>query len=367
MAAADRIRRLFSGVRSANPIGLDHSGDALRFAQFQGQGSALWLRGMHRLRIGDDLQGYLEADPRANRRAIRRVLSEAGLRGHQVTTHAPTRDLRTMILTYSAEDPASEPMRILELARERMRSDLSDYVVDYISTRSANDSSHERSALVAALPEESAIRHIEGLRSVGLEVAGLEIAPAAIRRLVVQRIHGSEAETVLVLRVRHDTTQLMMLSGRRFLLFREVEVGRSAFDAAVAKSIECEADVASQLLSSYGFDRDASPLAEGEEAGPGIGEALRDSVRPVLRPIVEQIHKAISYTTFELRGVEIDRIFLLEEVSRVPGLDALLAEQLQLPVERFTPRFGPTGAEAGGNVSDFAMAFGLGLRGAIDV
>ena len=331
----------------SGPIGLDYDGISLRFVQIDRRASALTLRSAARLNVGPDLNEFLDSGPKAKRQ-IRDMLQRSGFRGNRIVTHAPSEDLRLMVLSYQLDAGASEPGVIVELARERMRSDLADYVIDYVPTRTSGDQQGERSALVALIPEETIVRHLERLERIGLAPEAIEIAPVAIRRLVVDLAERATHRTVLVLRFRPNCTQLTMLSGRRLLLYREVETGLDDIYDKVAKVLDCEGDVAAQLMSSYGVGAlqelglESSELSfedpEGENPDlDGITGTLRETIRPALRPVIEQTHKAISYASFQTRGMSLDQIYLLEDAASCPGLDGLLSEMLQLPVKPLYP------------------------------
>ena len=360
---------------SAGPIGLDYDGMNLRFVQLDRRGTALSLRSAAKLRIGPDLPGFLDSGPDA-RRSIRNFLTKSGFSGHRIVTHAPSENLRLMVLSYKLEDEASEPRVIVELARERMRSDLADFVIDYVPTRTSGDQQGERSALVAVIPEESIVQHLERLERIGLDALAIEIAPVAIRRLVVDLAERGAHQTVLVLRFRPNCTQLTMLSGRRLLLYREVETGLDEIYDKVSKVLECDGEVAAQLLTSYGVGamQDLGPVEsdftfeDPDVESPdleGITGTLRETIRPGLRPVIEQTHKAISYAAFQTRGMSLDQIYLLEDAVSCPGLDGLLSEMLQLPVQSLYPSeavdaSGEARWQGGGQ--EFSVALGMAMR-----
>jgi Tfp pilus assembly PilM family ATPase len=252
-------------------------------------------------------------------------------------------------------------------------------VVDYVPIRTSGEQQGERSALVAVTPEEPVILHLERLRRAGLVVDALEIAPVSVCRLFSRLGTHPRTDVSLILRLRSKRAQLTLLSGRRLLLYREVEIGFDAILAEVSKALDCDAGAARDLLALYGV-RSLVPGAEVELdpdatalglAGSGdIVSTLRETIRPALRGIVEQAHKAISYAAFQTRGMTLDRVYLMEGIMPCPGLQHLLSDMLQLPVDTFDPLDGLPGAptpERSLRGERYSIALGMALRGLDDV
>ena len=362
----------------STPIGIDFDSDYIHWAQVARAGNSVRLRDACSTRHEGGVENLL-ASGSDLKSHVAEVLRRGKFSGKHVVTQAPTADLRLMVLNYTEDGTKSEAAQILGLARERMRDQLLDHVVDYVPIRTSGEQQGERSALVAVAREEPVIEHLERLRSAGLEVRALEIAPVAIRRLIAREIqlHPEKDDTqlVMIIRLGLDTTELTLMSGRRLLLYRELETGTRSMVDALAKSLDCERDSAVDLLSSYGVGElavDEVGTLEfanfiGESDGAGdIAATLREILRPCLRTIVEQSHKAISYAAFQTRGTSIEKIFLMPGSIRCPGLDGLLAEMLQLPVDLFRPLATMSGAERlakPGNDQRIAVALGFAMRG----
>jgi Tfp pilus assembly PilM family ATPase len=363
---------------STGPIGLDFEVGRLHLAQLEIRRDSYHLRAARSLRHDVDLETLLDSRSEL-RRLVVDTLRRGEFKGRRIVTAAPSADLRLMVLNYRLEAGRSDAEQIIGLARERMRDDLSEHVVDYVPIRTSGDQQGERSALVAITPEEPVIRHLERLRRAGLVVEALEIAPVSIRRLVAALGQTSAQDIVLIIRIRPEATELTLLSGRRLLLYREVDIGYSAILAEVSKALDCDDETARDLLASYGVG-DLAPVEEeifgfGSEdpdsAGAGdIVATLRSTVRPSLRGIVEQAHKAVSYAAFQTRGMSLEKVYLLEGATPCPGLDGLLAEMLQLPVEPFPlagALVGVQSNQAALRDQRYAVALGMSLRGIADV
>ncbi len=369
------------GLRSggSTPIGVDFDRDRVHWVQLDRIKDSLTLRDACSIAHGGDLEALLYSKEDL-KPLVREVLRKGHFRGRRIVTQAPSTDLRLMIVNYAVDAAKSVPQQIMDLARERMRDDLSDHVVDFVPIRTSGDQQGERSALVAVTLEDPVVEFLDTLRGAGLDVVALEIVPVAICRLsaAMSRSPGEEygSEIALVLRISKATTELTLLSGRRLLLYREIEFGSESMVEAVTKGLDCDAVVAAELLSSFGLAghlQDIAPtpefpetLAELEDAGD-IARILQEILRPSLRTLVEQTHKAISYATFQTHGKSIAKIDLIESASSCQGLDTLLAEMLQIPVEVFRPLSRVDGVDqivSPDHQARLAVALGFALRGA---
>lgn len=364
-------------ARSTGPIGLEIQEDQIRLAQLDLIQGVPVIRDIACLRLVSGAEAFFEDAPSA-RRSVTESLRRGRFKGSHIVSHVPASLLRLMVLNYTADEDLSEAAQILDLTQERVRGDLSEYVVDYVPIRtSGSEQTGERSALVAIAPEQPVIEHLERLRRIGLKVDALEIAPVSIRRLVALP-HSTGEEIVLVLRMLRTSTELTVLSGKRLLLFREVPGGYEAILSAAAKSMECDEATAHDLLQSYGVRcegaANAAALAATSEevvddlrtAAEGIVNTLRETIRPALRLVVDQAHKAISYAAFQTRGSTLDKILVLDGQQTCIGLDDLLGEMLQLPVELFDPALylePDRDAPSQPRVREAAIAIGMSLRG----
>ncbi len=365
----------------STPIGVVFDSNRIHWVQLDRIRDSVRLRDACSVKYAGDLESLLSSKADL-KDLVCKVLRRGHFRGQRIVTHAPVADLRLMVLNYTADSAKSEPEQILGLARERMRDDLLEHVVDYVPIRTSGEKQGERSALVAVAPEDPVIEHLERLRRAGLEVEALEIAPVAIRRLIAGSLpasrEGDSDSIVLVLRMGVTTTELTLLSARRLLLYRELEIGTESMIEAVAKGLDCDRDAAEDLVATYGVVEHAADDtgtlefadAFGESDGAGkIASTLREILRPSLRAIVDQAHKAISYAVFQTRGMSIETIYLMQGTVRCPGLDGLLAEMLKLPVDDFKSLSAIEGYEGvvdAGSDQGLALALGFAMRGVVD-
>ncbi len=364
-------------------IGVDFDAERVHLVQVERAGGGLRLREACSVPHGGDLDALLASGPEL-KRLFSSVLRGSRFKGRHVVTTPPPEALRLMVLSYAVEEERSEPEQILALTRERVRDELDAYVVDYMPIRAGEGQEGERSAIVAVAREDAVIEHLERLRGAGLIVEALDVAPAAVRRLVTTATRpdreGHEGGVALVLRLGSELTELSVVAGRRLLLYREIETGTHTLAAAAAKGLDCEEEAAIELIEAFGVGSDGggdgdaplqfvAGLEEDELGEAAFTNTLREVLRPALRGLAEQAHKAIAYAAFQMRGTPIDRVLLIEGGFHCPGLDGLLSEMLQLPVQPLRPlAYLPSAPHHASLANDgrLTLALGHALRGMSD-
>ncbi len=353
------------GSRSVTgPVGLELDRDFLHLAQLEARSAAPALRAARSAPYGRARDALL-ADPRAFRGFVREALT--GFRGRRVVSVVPDDAVKLMVLNYETESARGEPEQILGLVQERIDGPIEDCVVDYLPLRTAQKHG-ARSALAAVARRDGVIQHLELLRKAGLEVEALEIAPVAVRRLVVQLAGDDFSCNSLVIYCGARRSHLTMLAGRRLILYRELAYGEDQALEALAKSLDMTADSALEVLRGYGLcaGQAGSGAWEDPAAAHEISETVTEILKPGLYGLVEQVEMAAVYAASEWHGASVDKLLLLGRMAEWPGIDRMFTSLSGVPAEVLDPIRGllppdaPAEPDAGARL---AVATGLALRG----
>jgi type IV pilus assembly protein PilM len=365
LSAAVGARRRSEAVGA---IGCELGDERLELVQLAGSGDALRI-----VAVGSaDLpRSTAPGASRPSVRALRSALAKQGFRGRRIVTAMPDSEVRLMVINYQVDANRPDDQVILRLVEERIGDAIEQYVVDYRPIRVSGDERGERSSLVAVARREAVIGHLELLRRAGLDVEAMEIAPVAIQRLVAWLCRGETAVNELVLHCARKRSHLIVIAGRRLILYRELDFGEDLVTEAVAKSLDMDADAAAAVLRRNGV----WPDHEGRESWADPAEALEiaETVGQILKPslcsLVEEIDRAGAYTASQWRGAGVERIWLLGSFASWPRVDRLLESLVALPVRVLDPLAaltgnGPESAAPGAPpAAASAVAAGLSLRG----
>jgi type IV pilus assembly protein PilM len=359
-----------TGAPEIGPIGLDLASDRLTMLQIEGGATEARIRAMASVSQPDGERSLLSS-PSTLKKLVARAYKRGPFRGRRVVTALPPDRVKLMLLNYDLGAQQAEPELILSRVQERIQESVEDCVIDYLPIRKTAGKPSESSALVAIAREEVVIGHLELLRSARLEVEALEIGPVAVRRLVGRLAKDSARENVLVINFDRSRSYLIVLWGRRLILYREIDFGTDRVIELLSKSLDLTPEEAASVLREYGV------FPGGEPSGPGdgpTGEEIRQTVMEILKPgfqtVAEQVSNAFVYAASRTRGESVDFVYLLGPVSHWPGSDRLLSELISSPVRALDPTAGLRGqGDDKGLMSptaDLALAAGLALRGMAD-
>jgi type IV pilus assembly protein PilM len=355
---------------AVGPIGLDLGEEAAHLLQLEPAGSELQIRAAASVPYSESPASLL-AEPSALKRLIKNSLRAGPFQGRRVVTAIPRERVKLMVLNYQLGGSQDEPELILSLVEERVSQPLDECVIDYVRLREDPEKREDSSALVAVSREQDVIDYLELLRAAGLTVEALEIGPVAIRRLLTSLAQDQIRENVMAVQFGCEKSYLIVLWGRRLLLYREVDFGVDRAIEQLASALEMDAEGAAALLDEYGVFPDPSRTLAGSELASAdqICRTIMEIVKSSFGAVADQVASALVYTASRTRGESVDQVYLLGSITRWPGADRLFGSLLSMPVEVLDPaasmRFGPSGlAEPhGSGAPELALAAGLALRG----
>jgi Tfp pilus assembly PilM family ATPase len=365
---AARLRPRASG--RVGPIGLELGREALHLVQLETGSAGLRIRAASALPLPDSRAAVLAA-PAGLRGMVRAALRSRPFRGRRAVAALAAPDVKLMVFDYACADEAAEPQAVLRLVVERVNEPPDELVIDYLPFRALGAGPGQRSALVAVARREIVIERLERLRLAGLEVEALEIAPAAIRRLAGALGAAGRDENALVLYAGRARGHLIVLWGRRLVLYREIDFGEDGAVEGLAKALDLEVDEAGALLRRHGLQPPGpgDPATDDPAASWEIAETAMEILKPSFYQLAEHMEQARVYTASKARGSAPDCAYLLGAFARWPRADRLLASLAPIPVRSLDPRdslpvddraAAPADLEAS---SEVALAVGLALRG----
>jgi Tfp pilus assembly PilM family ATPase len=357
---------------SASPIGLWAGSSGLQLLQLERTPDSLAIRAARSLTWPDTREAML-SDPPRFAEFVAAGLRSRPFRGRRAVSALAAPEVKLMVLSYPVDDPRSESEILLRLVAERVDEPLDRLVVDYQPIRGLSDSGDERAAIVAVARRERVLAHLECFRRAGLEIDALEIPPTAMRRMILQLTGADPLENCIALFSECDRSHLVVLWGRRLILYREIEFSERNLIADVAKALELESADAEALLCRFGVHPPA-PGEERIEAAAGsdeIARTLMEIAKPAFYSLVEHIDRSVIYTASKARGAAPNCVYVAGGAMRFPRAAQFLEELASLSVRRLALRDAFSFDSRAAQPPDFeiegemALAVGLALRGAV--
>ncbi len=356
------------------PIGLHFAEEQVHAVQLRRLASGAYcLRAWASARYPDSREDALENSARLQR-VLEKLLSRGRFQGRETVTALPPAMSRMTSLNYQVSNTTSDGEAILRLMESRVEGSINDYVIDFLPVR-GDANSRDRVALVATSRRSDVLKFLEVLREVRLDVAELEVGPAAINRLIslLPRPENSRGN-VLVINYGAEQTFITLISGRRLLMDKEINFGANMLVQQIARSLDVSPTMAEEMAVREGLNQQAKkPFGATVQLTADDLNPLVEIVRPVFAPLAEEVRRACLYAASESQGDVVEQVYTVGSIARWPGADQLLSEIARLPVATTLPLTAIfDGDDTSGTANypgigpELATATGLALRGLVD-
>jgi type IV pilus assembly protein PilM len=268
--------------------------------------------------------------------------------------------------------PPVEAKRIPDIvryeARQQIPFDLDDVIWDYQQIAGGMEVEGfvlEAEVGIFAMKRDQVFRALEPLRSVGIDVDFVQLAPLALYNfLCFDQLHDlppaeeydpeDPPPSWIVLSMGTDATDLVVTNGYR-VWQRSIPIGGNHFTKALTKELRLTFAKAEHLK------RNASSAQDPK--------AVFQAMRPVFSDLLTEIQRSINYFTSIDRAAKIGKILTLGNAMKLPGLQRYLGQNLGYEVVRVDSFRGLAGPEVVGtpafkeNLLAFAPCYGLALQG----
>ena len=326
----------------------------------------------------------LISNPARLKQLIKRAFAEQPFRGNRVVTCLPSDQIKMLLLSYTMSEGTPEAEAVIRELRERVHDALDGMVVDYIPVRQENPS-RPKEAIVAMAARDKVTAYLDALSESGLEVASLDVAPAALTRLL-SCISAADATThpnLLLINFGASRSFLTVVWGRRLMLDRAIEFAEQRLLARLKNILDIAEPEGKRLLLERGFGpstgrddanelvhalkevlrpefialkrevnetlMDPGPQATGplprhdqqtdaeHSARNEISHTLKEVLRPEFAALKAEVNNTLVYTASKAHGRSVDRIYVVGSIARYPGIEHLLREQFSLPLKILDP------------------------------
>lgn len=313
----------------------------------------------------------LIANPARLKKMINDAIKSKPFRGRKVVALMPWWEVKIILLTYKPT-VADVDAEIVKMVAKRVDGEIDDYVIDYLPVR-CNPADDEHMAAVSVASKDKVMAMLNTLDQCGLGVEALDIAPAALRRLVGTLYSEHGTENVLIINAGIDESFLTIVSGRRLLYYQAVSFGESQLIQTIAEELDIQPRAALKLVESNGLGQSAQAQA-GFDGSGNIAATLTEILKPRCLELIEEINRVLIFTASETHGAPLNRVCLLGSVAHWDGFENLLMSLMNIKVETDSTDFWKVFQDENEQTTvswsslfpELAIATGLALRGMVD-
>ncbi|MDH3439776.1 MAG: pilus assembly protein PilM [Gammaproteobacteria bacterium] len=370
------VARTLSALRAQSaavqigPIGVDLALECVHLVQLESvAGGSTQVRARASIPFEAPRRELLTS-PHQFRSLLRRALDSDRFYGRKAVLAMPAGMFRTVSVNYQfAGAKEKEADAVLQVMKDRLDGDLSQYVLDYMPVTNQSKSG-ERLAIVAVSDRQPVIDFLELARKAKLDVHALEIGPVAISRLVGAMSTAQGASNALVINSGRSASYLTLISGSNLLFDQEIGLGEDNLIKQVAETLDISVNMARDMVLRTGVHPGAEGEATMSEEDNGLMMTMSEILKPQFLKLVEEVKRAFLYAAAETRGGAVSKVYLLGGIARWRGADRLLSNLADVDVQTIPDPLALFPAENGrdaeaprSSASEVAVATGLALRG----
>ena len=195
--------------------------------------------------------------------------------------------------------------------------------------------------MVVAARKDIVSDHISTLRKAGLEPTSISVIPFALQAAVRKYAKIRGEETICLLDVGAEFTDMVFMKGERLDLARTITTAGNAMTEAMTVAITTEegqlaldAYDAENLKRKYGV-----PSEDSVDRLPSgvMVKRLATLQRPALERFVAEVNRSIDYYRREFGETKIDRLLLCGGSAALRGLREYIQSNLGIQTELFDP------------------------------
>ncbi|HUV47257.1 MAG TPA: type IV pilus assembly protein PilM [Candidatus Bathyarchaeia archaeon] len=332
-------------------FGLDIGSYSIKAVQVEKKRNQYNLVTFGEVKTPASLTSQAEIDKRAIVAAIKKLLLDAEISTKEVILSLSEASAFSQVieLPYLSQTELSSAIQFE--AEQYIPVPLDEVKLEYLVLSSSTTGVKEKKmeVLLVAAKQQTINQILELVETAELIPLVLETDALSL----VRAANLSFQDNCLFLNLGHNTTNILLLQNQILRLVRTIKTAGAAFTRAVSRDLNMELFQAEQYKTAYGLQGD---VFEGK---------IAKAIQPIFNIILNELKKALSFFLQKYPEVKINTLIVSGGGAAMPGLNAYLAQSLNLEVVNFDPfinfapdkRFAQIIAKA-----RFATAVGLAVR-----
>jgi type IV pilus assembly protein PilM len=361
------LRRLGKSKYSA--IGLDIGATSIKMVQLKKIATGWGISDMlvKEINLPKDENGESSSDAVAN--IIKDCMKESSFSGKSVVSAMPGYQVDILPVKFSLSGDESMEDAILEKARAHLSYDVENAVIDYIPVEDAEtgqEKDHPIRSILISARREDVDNHLSILKRVKLKPVALDISACALAR-VIKFSRNEKDNNVLVINAGELHTTLTLLWKNNILLDRTIPWGRENLIESLMNRLKLNRQKADGILRRNGHhpaqSEDPEHNNERHAHSSIASEVINEIVANQLEKLSTEIDKVLQYFSSEMRGAEMDVLYIMGVASTIKGLGTYLEKRTGISTKDFNPLHSlQAGAsEVPDDNNDYGSLFGVAL------
>ena len=298
------------------------------------------------------------------RDALKEFLSRNDVRGDKVGISIAGQSGLARFIKLPPVDAKKIPDIVKYEAKQQIPFALEDVIWDYqqMPSHEAEDEILERMVGLFAMKRDQVLRTIQPLVDAEVELDVIQLTPIAVYNAIaydqlidnVPDDEDEDPESVVILSLGTEASDLVVTNGFN-VWQRSIPLGGNHFTKQLTK----------ELKLTYAKAEHAKRTARDSKDAKKIIQAMR----PVYNTLVTEVQRSIGFFKSLERGVELNKVIVLGNATKLPGLSQYLAKNLEMEVAKLDSFKKLKGGEVinapafKDNLLAYPVCYGLVLQG----
>jgi type IV pilus assembly protein PilM len=347
------------------PIGLDLGLDSIKMLQLSVADNSLSVVAAAKQSLPAEVRDQPDLHLPAAMDVIRQMLRGNPFSGRRVVACLPRNIVHVKNIRLPLMPPAELDSAVEFEARNIFPFDVEHAIVRYLPAGEVRQGSDSKIEIIAlAVKQDDVDTFTEQLHRSGCVIESLDFEPSAIYRGIERYIRRREDENEVhvLAEIGARRTQVIIGKGRDISFYKPIDIGSQHLHEAVSRRLEISFAEACALRKRLVDSADAANAANDP-----VRQAVQDATRSTIEDLAREVSLCLRYYSVTFRGHRPGKLRLLGGEAGDPQVLSIFSSTLPIPVEAGKPlgnvnvnKMKP--ADRRGSMSEWAVAFGLGLK-----
>jgi type IV pilus assembly protein PilM len=309
-------------------VGLDIGSSAVKLVEFVPSGSSVRLErfGYAPLPPEAIVQGSFMNAP-AIASAIRDACNNSGIKGRDVATSVSGHAVIVKKITLPAQSSEELDETIRWEAEQYIPFDINEVNLDYqIIAEGSLDG--QMDVMLVAAKKDLIDDYQSVVHDAGMTLAVMDVDAFALGNMYEHNYEPSGDSVVALVDIGASVVNINVMNGTIPTFTRDITSGGSQYTEEIQKTLSISFEEA-ELIKLGGKSGDVSKDVVPQE----VEEAMRE----VSENLLGEIQRSLDFYRATTSSAPIQKVLLCGGSARVPGLDRMFQERIEIPVELVDP------------------------------
>jgi type IV pilus assembly protein PilM len=286
--------------------------------------------------------------------AIQEAVSSGGIRAKDVASSVSGHSVIVKRIALPMQSPDELEETIRWEAEQYIPFDINEVNVDHQILQGSSVEGQMDVLLVAA-KKDMIDDYTSVIADCGMNLAVLDVDAFAVGNMYEHCYAPEEEATAALIDIGASVINMNVMSGAVPVFTRDITTGGNQYTEEIQKTLSISVDEAERIKIG------GKP---GEVSKDVVPQEVEEAMREVSETLIGEVQRSLDFYRATATSTSLDKIVLCGGAARVPGLDRLFQDRLEVPTEIADP-FNKIDIGSGSLDEDLLHEFGPALSVAV--